>query len=636
MGIIDPLDGPRLVLEGRIVTMNNTFEVIGRGRIYIDKSVIQAVRAAEAPAPAGFENARVLRTRGTIYPGLIELHNHLSYNVLPLWRVPKEFGNNGAWKSHPEKARLVTQPMQILAGLAQTIPAVVRYVEAKSLIAGVTTSQGITLQSAPGIRRHYRGTVRNVEQTADPGLPPVDTRVADVVDAAAFRERLQRGKRILLHLAEGKDARARSHFERLKLSNNRWAITDRLVGIHSAALKDQDFDVMASNGGSIVWSPLSNLLLYRHTTDVKRAKAAGVPLALGSDWSPTGSKNLLSELKVARAYSTEAGAVFSDRELVAMVTRTPAQMLGWSEALGSITAGKRADLLVIDGAAGDPYLALIRADEKDVRLVVINGVARFGLSSLVEAIGPDVERIRIGGESRVLEFDQASADEVVAKISLAEARDRLADGLRRLPELGLALANPILAASMLGVRDPAGAAVYTIELDEEPASRRALRPLADAEPLEAFADQGSLAQALTSIILDPLSSADDPRYLRSIAEQPNLKPRDAGDEVGQRLELIVDEFLRLNGATRASVLAGAVAAPTSRIEGRESAAALLSSIYELPSKLSLAQRREIVRQARLLLDDMYVHLPHKQAAYATDPVQMLRVLEHRLSTVSDR
>ena len=57
---------------------------------------------------------------------------------------------------------------------------------------------------------------------------------------------------------------------------------------------------MAQNKASMVWSPLSNLLLYGGTADVKSARAAGVPVALGSDWSPSGSKNLLNELKIAK------------------------------------------------------------------------------------------------------------------------------------------------------------------------------------------------------------------------------------------------------------------------------------------------------------------------------------------------
>jgi len=57
----------------------------------------------------------------------------------------------------------------------------------------------------------------------------------------------------------------------------------------------------------MVWSPFSNLLLYGGTSDIARARNEGVLIALGPDWSPSGSKNLLGELKVARLVSEEAG-----------------------------------------------------------------------------------------------------------------------------------------------------------------------------------------------------------------------------------------------------------------------------------------------------------------------------------------
>ncbi len=64
--------------------------------------------------------------------------------------------------------------------------------------------------------------------------------------------------------------------------------------------------MLASRRSSIVWSPLSNLLLYGGTARVEAAKAAGVTIGLGSDWSPSGSKNLLGELKVAWLYNQQS------------------------------------------------------------------------------------------------------------------------------------------------------------------------------------------------------------------------------------------------------------------------------------------------------------------------------------------
>jgi hypothetical protein len=51
------------------------------------------------------------------------------------------------------------------------IQAIVRYVEAKCLVARLTTSIGMSLMAAPRISYSYRGIVRNVEQTDAPALP---------------------------------------------------------------------------------------------------------------------------------------------------------------------------------------------------------------------------------------------------------------------------------------------------------------------------------------------------------------------------------------------------------------------------------------------------------------------------------
>jgi hypothetical protein len=154
-----------------------------------------------------------------------------------------------------------------------------------------------------------------------------------------------------------------------------------------------DFDVLASHRSSIVWSPFSNLLLYGGTARVEAAKAAGVTIGLGSDWSPSGSKNLLGELKVASLYNEQLlNGLFKTRELVAMATRNAAQILKWTTAAGTLEPGKRADLIVIDGAAGDPYDALIRARETDLLLVMINGVAPLrqqGADGRLRASGPE-------------------------------------------------------------------------------------------------------------------------------------------------------------------------------------------------------------------------------------------------------
>src|SRR3546814_7513666 len=160
------------------------------------------------------------------------------------------------------------------------------------------------------------------------------------------------------------------HFRALTLDDGSVAITDALAGIHCVALKREDFELMAAHGASMVWSPLSNLLLYGQTADVAAAKAAGLTIGLGSDWSPSGSKNLLGELKAAHACNRAAGEPFSARDIVAMATRNAAKLLQWEQGGGSLQAGKRADPTVVRRKEGEPYMQLLRADATRTGLVL--------------------------------------------------------------------------------------------------------------------------------------------------------------------------------------------------------------------------------------------------------------------------
>jgi hypothetical protein len=486
-----------------------------------------------------------VNSRGTLFPGLIELHNHLSYNALPLWSpVPKIFQHRGQWPDHPDYRKLISGPMRVVGeyrdaqGKAALLAPLVRYVECKCLLGGVTTSQGIMLSSNAGVQRFYRGIIRNVEQTDDPALSEALARIPDIDarDARSFLSRLEREDScFLLHLSEGvtragqADSIARRHFLALEVAPDEWAINDRFAGIHSAGLLPEDFLVLGQRGGSMVWSPLSNLLLYGETARVDAAKREGVRIALGSDWSPSGSKNLLGELKVAWLYSQHLlDGVFTARDIVAMATRDAAAILKWQAALGTLERGKRADLLVIEGTKGDPYEALIKAKETSIRLVMINGIARYGTPALMKALGPDGETLRVGGRERKLYLQQDTADPNVASVSLSTARAALRTAFRDLPKLARELENPKPVRALAGPQRE----VWSLALDEIQPTGIDQRPRlpfngpGDFTGPDTAAAVRAAAPPLSTILqpieLDPLTVADDRNFLAEIANQQNV------------------------------------------------------------------------------------------------------------------
>lgn len=414
----------------------------------------------------------------------------------------------------------------------------VRYVECKSLIGGVTTSQGLKLSSNAGIQRFYRGVVRNVEQTDDPELPEAQGRIPDLdaKDARRFLARLKREDScFLLHLSEGLTnpdgplSSARKHFLALEVAPGEWALSSKFTGIHAAGLLPSDFDVLARHGSSMIWSPLSNLLLYGGTARVDAAKTSGVTIGLGSDWSPTGSKNLLGELKVAWLHSQHAlGGAFSARDIVAMATCNAARILKWDKKAGGIEAGKRTDLLVIGGTGVDPYDALIRASETDIRLVMINGIARYGVPEVMRLLVPDDQTVRVGGQLRRLFLKQETADPDVVQVPLTAATTQLREAFRDIAQLAEEMERPRPAR----VLDARAAPVWSLALDEisecgvemslrfpfdDPhdftGAQRAPSPLAAAVPLSTI---------LKPVELDPLTVVDDEKFLEKLAHQPNV------------------------------------------------------------------------------------------------------------------
>jgi hypothetical protein len=149
---------------------------------------------------------------------------------------------------------------------------------------------------APELAERLNNTLAAAGQALD--NKPAEI-VADPVPA------LQKVRPLFYHLSEGTDTDASQRLLDLQYSPNTWGINRNLITIHCTALAADHFQQLKAAAGTAS-SPLSNLLLYGETADVAAAKATGVAIALGSDWSPSGSKNLLGELKTARLVSCTA------------------------------------------------------------------------------------------------------------------------------------------------------------------------------------------------------------------------------------------------------------------------------------------------------------------------------------------
>ena len=349
-----------LVVLGTVLTVDHDRRMHTRGAVYIHDGRIERVADESQPAPAGYDGAPRVRVDGVVAPGLIDLHNHLAYNTLPLWVGRADaYGTRYQWPRAASYGPDVSNPAQAL-GIAAPAAAL-RFAEVKAAVGGVTSIQG-----SPPLTRIFPGwMVRNIENEKlgqgqsifQSVLPATDKQL----DATA--PRLKDGKAFIYHLAEGVDPVLREEFTLLEQHH---CVRDGLVGIHSTALADADFLAWKrKGGGAVVWSPFSNIWLYGDTTDVLSARRHGLRLCLGSDWTPSGTRNLLGELKVASRWNRVALAGALDpADLVELATANPGDTLAgpWAVPVGRLIEGALADLACFANVHPDPWRGGARRD----------------------------------------------------------------------------------------------------------------------------------------------------------------------------------------------------------------------------------------------------------------------------------
>jgi cytosine/adenosine deaminase-related metal-dependent hydrolase len=399
-----------LALKGHVVPMRADDPARhGDGVVYLADGVVAHVAEANDPAPDGFEDTSVVDCGSSyIFPGLMDLHSHIAYNALPLWSWAQDepFLHRDIWPGRPTYGPEVSWPAWTLAhGAPESL---IAYVQVRALAGGTTTIQGW-----PGTtRRPANQLVRNADDQSfgDDGDPTL-TSVMTLDDAALRRkgQQLAEGRGFIYHCAEGQFGSIVSReFDDAAAAG---CMRQNLIAIHMTAVGAEQFDRWTqlasvhgdSTSGSVVWSPFSNLWLYGETTRVPEARASGVNVCLGTDWGPSGTKNLLGELKAARLAAEDAGWTLSDRELVEMCTTNPGRAMGrlWGRPAGQLVDGGVADVAVVAPRDDDPFTSLVAAREDDVELVVVDGAPVYGTPArLRDARAAGVSAVPIGEHRR--------------------------------------------------------------------------------------------------------------------------------------------------------------------------------------------------------------------------------------------
>jgi 5-methylthioadenosine/S-adenosylhomocysteine deaminase len=414
---VDAAVADLVILGGTVVTMDASRTVIDDGGIAVRDGAILAVGAREAIAATWSADEIIeVGPRDMVIPGLINGHGHAAMTLmrgvaddlaLMEWLeeyifpgeaqvVDPEFVRAGTRLAALEMIRTGTTTFVDMYYYADDVSEVVDEVGLRAIIGETLIDFPVPGSPTPADSLAYSRALMerwaNHPRVTASIAPHAPYTVAPEHLLAAAALAREFGAPILIHLAETQDEVAQIA-ERYGMSPtahlaNIGFLGPDVVGAHAVWLTDEDIAILAAHDVGVVHNPESNLKLASGVMRVGELIAADVATGLGTD-GPA-SNNDLDMFGAMLAAPLQQKSVHVDPTatpaptILAMATVEGARALGMDSTIGSLEAGKRADIVIIDGDAPnlvprfDPYSHLVYAARGDnVRATVVEGRVLF-------------------------------------------------------------------------------------------------------------------------------------------------------------------------------------------------------------------------------------------------------------------
>jgi 5-methylthioadenosine/S-adenosylhomocysteine deaminase len=172
-------------------------------------------------------------------------------------------------------------------------------------------------------------------------------------------------------------------------------VNDRLIAVHMTQVSDSEIAACAEAGVSVVHCPESNLKLASGFCPAEKLHRGGVNLALGSDGCASNNDlDMFGELRTAALLAKGVAgdpAAFDDMFALRAATLNGAGAMQLDAKIGSIEAGKRADLVAVrmDEVETQPLYNVIShlayaVSRRQVSDVWIDGARKLAEGALVD------------------------------------------------------------------------------------------------------------------------------------------------------------------------------------------------------------------------------------------------------------
>ena len=135
------------------------------------------------------------------------------------------------------------------------------------------------------------------------------------------------------------------HFHTLGLTGPRG------VMFHAVWLSDREIEIMASTDTKVVHCPVANSYLGYGIAPLSQMLSRGITVGLGTDGAASYTYDMLEVARTAailqKATKLDAESVTAEQTME-MLTTSGARVLGLENEIGSLEAGKKADVIVVD------------------------------------------------------------------------------------------------------------------------------------------------------------------------------------------------------------------------------------------------------------------------------------------------
>lgn len=369
-----------LVRGGAVVTMDPGRRIIEDGAVAISGDRIAEVGDA-SDLDSRYTARKVVNARGKIVlPGLINLHTHSSMiffrglvddDSLDTWgRALRPLHDNN--DDRPGFKRWA-DAVACLEMLMRGTTTFVEMYHNPELVADV--AKGAGLRTVVTLRLPFeQGSGRFIPQQAErefekfyrawrsdrlvtPGLAvhaphTVPTEVVRFTKQLADRYDVP----LVIHLAEGQ-----SEIDQIKEKFGKTPteyleslgfLSDRVLAVHAIRLSDGDIAILKRRGVSVAHNPESNAKMGNGVARIPDLLGAGIHVGLGTDSGVTNNNlDLFEEMNMAvklqRALHGNP-AILTAQQALEMATIGGAAAIHMEKEIGSLEAGKKADLIIVD------------------------------------------------------------------------------------------------------------------------------------------------------------------------------------------------------------------------------------------------------------------------------------------------